>query len=318
MNVSIKLSNGLGDKFLDLIGFCIICKYLNYNPHIIFSNDAVFPWGTNHYDIRLFDFNDLTGFNGLNEIKFIDSHCNFYINAPNPSMSLSPYKVYSFIKQFIPVSFEIISNDFINSKIKPSHAILSNIPKDIDSAYGIHLRKSDKLHVNENTCNFSHENSLNEFGIIIHHLLEDVTNIIINESNVKFLIVSEDNVWKKEISDIIIDISNKYNKNIKLLEINYENENKYSNYNSVLDMFCLSKCKEILQGVKYSTFSILAALIGNNKLRNYALYTDSYDFCLIHAWSSVVHINNNKNYNLIKHAQIVDRARNIETNITND
>jgi hypothetical protein len=80
-------------------------------------------------------------------------------------------------------------------------------------------------------------------------------------------------------------------------------------------MFCLSKCKEILQGVKYSTFSILASLLGNNKLRNYSKYTNSYDVCLIHTWSSVIEINNNKNFDIEFHKKISNGVINIETNI---
>lgn len=59
---------------------------------------------------------------------------------------------------------------------------------------------------------------------------------------------------EKEIHDNIINISKNNNKIIKIIELDYNNENNYSNYIGVLDMFCLSKCKEILQGVKYSTF----------------------------------------------------------------
>lgn len=79
-------------------------------------------------------------------------------------------------------------------------------------------------------------------------------------------------------------------------------------------MFCLSKCKEILQGVKYSTFSILASLLGNNKLRNYSKYTDSFDICLIHTWSSV-EINNNKNFDINFHKNIAMSVYNLITDI---
>jgi len=34
---NILLNNGLGDQFLDLIGFYVICKYLNYKPIITFT-----------------------------------------------------------------------------------------------------------------------------------------------------------------------------------------------------------------------------------------------------------------------------------------
>lgn len=311
-NVNITLNNGLGDKLLDLIGFFILCKYLNYKPNITFNNNDIFAWGNNNYDIRLFNFNDII-------ILKDDDKTDYYVTSPVQSASLCPYKVYKFIKQFInEVSFEQISNDFvIYSKkiIAPSEIILSQIPNDIEKAYGIHLRKSDKLH--DNGRENRYENSMSEFKIITSKLLEDVKNIIINENEVKFLIVSEDINWKKEITNIIIDISNKNNKQIKILDIDYDNKNNYNNNNSVLDMFCLSKCKEILQGVKYSTFSILASLLGNNKLRNYSNYTDSYDICFIHNWSSVLEINNKpKNFIIEFHEKNTDNVTNINTNIT--
>lgn len=306
-NVSIILKNGLGDKLLDLIGFFVLCKYLNYKPNVTFFNNANYAWGSANYDIRLFNFNEIT---------ISNDNCKFYVKSYNPSVSLCPYKVYEFIKQFInEITFEQISNDFVKySKkiINPSENILSKIPNDIERAYGIHLRKSDKV---SNSCDIRHENSINEFYLITNKLLEDVNKIIINEEEPIFLIVSEDNNWKKEIHDIIIDISNKNNKLIKILHIDYDNKNNYCNYNSVLDMFCLSKCKEILQGVKYSTFSIVASLLGNNKIRNYAKYSSSYDVCLIHAWSSVIEINNNKNFDIKLHKKVTNTVKNIETNI---
>ena len=215
--VNITLSNGLGDKLLDLIGFFIICKYLNYKPNITFCNNGKFAWGNNNYDIRLFNFNEIT---------ISDDTCDFYVQSPNPSSSLCPYKVYNFIKNFFPeISFEQISNDFVvysKKIIKPSEIILSKIPNDIENAYGIHLRKSDKVN---NRGNLMHENSINEFEIIKNKLLDDVRNIIINNNKAKFLIVSEDNNWKIEITNRIMDISKKNNKNITIVDIDYTNEN---------------------------------------------------------------------------------------------
>ena len=175
------------------------------------------------------------------------------------------------------------------------------------------MRKSDKVN---NMGDMRHENSVIEFEIIINKLLDDVKNIIISEEEPTFLIVSEDNNWKLEIQNIITNISKNNNKQIKIIDINYDNNDNYSNYNSVLDMFCLSKCKEILQGVKYSTFSILASLLGNNKIRNYSKYTNSYDICHIHSWSSVLEINNNnKNFDIEHHKKNTNGEQNIETNI---
>ena len=153
------------------------------------------------------------------------------------------------------------------------------------------------------------------YTYIMEKLLEDVKNIIEKDTEPKFVVVSEDSNWKLEIINRINNISIETNKKIKIIDINYSNDSNYSNYNSVLDMFCLSKCKEILQGVKYSSFSILASLLGNKKIRNYANYTNSYDICLIHIWSSVLEINNRKNYDIEHHKNISNRSENIKTNI---
>jgi len=310
-NANIVLYNGLGDQFLDLIGFYTICKYLNYRPNITFpiinSNNS-FAWGdNNYYEEKLFTFND---------IIISNNNCNFYIKSPNTSSSLCPYKVYNFLKRFLPeLSFEQISNDFVlyaKNIIKPSEIILSKIPSDIEKAYGIHLRKSDKV---SNNGDVRHISSQCEFYIITNKLLDDVKNIIINEKEPIFLIVSEDNNWKNEITNIIQDITTKNNKHIKILNIDYTNNCNYNNYNSVLDMFCLSKCKEILQGVKYSTFSILASILGNGKLRNYSNFTNSYNVCLIHSWSSVIEINKKKNLNIENHKKNSNTISNLMTNI---
>jgi hypothetical protein len=304
-NASIVLYSGLGDKLLDLIGFFILCKYLNYKPNVTFDGNLYKPWGNNNYDMRLFNFNEITITN--------EKH-NFYVISHNCSGSISPYKLYEFIKHFFnEITFEQISNDFVEySKkiIQPSEIILQKIPNNIEKAYGIHLRKTDKVN---DYGDIRHENLTNEFIIITDKLLEDVKNIIMDEEEPIFFIASEDNDWKLEIINRINNISN--NKQIKILNVDYDNKDNYYNYNSVLDMFCLSKCKEILQGVKYSTFSTVASLLGNNKLRNYSKYTNTYDVCLVHSWNSAVEVNNNKNFDIEFHKQIANTIVNLETNI---
>ena len=264
-NARIGLVNGLGDKLLDLVGFSILCKYLNYKPHVQFLNNGKQPWGTPAYDIQLFDFSDDVVV--LRSTSAESESTAYYVNSYNPSSSLCPYKVYRFISQFIPdITFEQISNDFVTySKkiITPSQAIISNLPTDIDKAYGIHLRKSDKV---SDRCDIRHENLRSEFNIIVNKLLEDVQHIILTDPEPIFLIVSEDAEWKQEVGKVVVAMSEKSNKPIKILDIDYSNKNNYFNYSSVIDMFCLSKCKEILQGVKYSSFSIVASLLGNNKI----------------------------------------------------
>jgi hypothetical protein len=303
-SAKITLRNGLGDKFLDLIGVYVLCKYLHIEPVVLFNNNSNFAWGSNNYDMRLFQFEDLV---------FTDKQCKYYIYSHSPSSSLCPYKVYDFLKDHIPdVSFEQISHDFSHygkTIIKPSDIILSDIPEDIENTYGIHLRKTDKV---VSRAYLTHESTLSEFDILINNLLNDITNIIQKERQAKFLLVSEDETWKQEFKEKINTIANNHQVEIKIIEIDYK-PNDYANYKSVLDMFCLSKCKEILQGVKYSTFSMLAALLGNVKLRNYTPL-EITDF-LTHQWSSVIEINNQKNFDIELHKKIATLSNNLETNI---
>jgi len=306
-NASIRLVNGLGDKLLDMIGFVVLCKHLNYNPNIIFCDSGVYVWGMPIYDIRLFNFNEIT---------IADEDCYFNIHHHSPSCSFCPYKVYEFVKEiFEEITFESINNDFVEySKkiIQPSEIILSKIPNNIEKAYGIHLRKSDKC--NDCGC-LAYENTVNEFEIITKKLLEDVECIIISEEEPTFLIVSEDNNWKLEITNIIKDMSINTNKQIKIIDVAYDDKSEYIQHDAVLDMFCLSKCKEILQGVKYSTFSILASLLGNNNLRNYSNYVDTYEINLLHGWSSVIKINNNKYLDIEYHKNATKHFGILTTNI---
>jgi hypothetical protein len=61
---------------------------------------------------------------------------------------------------------------------------------------------------------------------------------------------------------------------------------------------------------------MLSSLLGNNKIRNYSKYTDSYGVCLIHSWYSVIEINNNnKNFDIELHKKITNGVITIETNI---
>jgi len=274
---------------LDLIGFYIICKYLNYEPCVRFNNKSIrhFAWGTDNYDMRLFDFK---------HINFIKNSCDFYIESPNPSVSLCPYKVYEFLKTIRPdIDFLEISNNYIKYAkeiINPSIEIINNIPINAEKAYGIHLRKTDKIRPSSN----GHENTITEFDIILSKLLDNIVLIIDNEEEPVFLIVSEDKAWKEEITNKIKSIGLSKSKHVEFLTIDYTTQNNYDNFSSILDMFALAKCKEIIQGVKYSSFSILASIIGNGKIRNFAkfLNPESEFNSIIYNWNSVIEINDKK------------------------
>ena len=290
-------SNGLGDKLLDVIGAHVLCEYLGYEPKIQFNKSHIehFDWGTNQYDLRLFE--NIPAF-------FTTSEPQYTINAPNASSSLCPYKTYKYLfDQGIPVSFPEINQKYrelAKILIRPAKPIEDHLPQVLENAYGIHLRKSDKI--KSDGCDIRHENKIDEFGIIIENLLNDVRKIIeiecvekecveIHDAVPAFLIVSEDKAWKKTIAELIEEYAESIGKSIQVVVLDYSNPNGYTNFESILDMFALSRCKSILQGVKYSSYSILAALIGQGKLVNYSHLLESNAECLIYSWNSAVEIN---------------------------
>lgn len=126
--------------------------------------------------------------------------------------------------------------------------------------------------------------------------------------------VSENNKWRQEFIYNMLGIAEKYKKEIKIVEPNYITDGTYEGIESVVDMFSLSKCKKIYQGVKYSTFSILASLLGNGELINYAKQCESYETCLIHSWGSVCKINGKKDYNEEIQKKVCEYISDIHTN----
>ena len=300
------LFSRLGDRLMSTLGFYVLSKYLNFKANISTFNTIVKPDFNDKYDINLFNFS-----NDLNFDNDFDFNLIFRYREPP---GFSPIKIYNFLKKNgLNISFEQLSNDYIRYAkeiFKPSSVILNNIPKGLEDVYGIHLRKSDRINDSDD---YRHTTLNKEFLLIIENMLNDVKGIIDTESNPKFLIVSEDNEWKKEISNIILEYANKNNKRIELVNINYEIGIYYFNYEAVLDFFCLSRCKEILMGIKYSSFSIMAAIIGNNKLRNYFNYDkENYDNCLIHCFSSIIEINNNKNFDVDFHTRITNHIEDFQ------
>lgn len=298
------LFSRLGDRLISILGFYVLSKYLNFKTNIATFITNVKPNFDDKYDINLFNFS--------NDLIF-DNNFDLIFRYQEPP-SFSPIKVFNFLKKNgINISFEQLSNDYVKYAkqiFKPSPVILNNIPQGLEDVYGIHLRKSDRINDSDD---YRHTTLNKEFPLIIENMLNDVKRIIDTESNPKFLIVSEDNEWKLEISNIILEYANKNNKQIELVNINYEIGIYYFNYEAVLDFFCLSRCKEILMGVKYSSFSIMAAIIGNNKLRNYFNYDkENYDNCLIHCFSSMIEINNNKNFDVDYHTRITNHIQDFQ------
>ena len=293
---------GIGDRLCDIICSYIISKYLGYKLNVLFNPviGIKHDWGINNiFDIRLFDFDTdiITIINNQNDYK---NDCKYYIKTGNASSSSSPYNIYKFIKNFDKdITFEeIIDNycKYAKEIIKPSKIIQDNIPENLNNTYALHLRKTDK--VNNKVHDMRHLSTIEEFKIMSSALFNDACNIILTEDNPSFLITSDENNWKEYFKNELLNFAKNNNKTIDFINVNYDYSNTYDNYNAILDLFCLSKCKKIFQDVKYSTFSIIASIIGNNQIINYSHLSEVHKYCLIHLYNPVISINNSKTYNI--------------------
>jgi hypothetical protein len=296
---------GIGDRLCDIIGSYIISKYLGLKLNVLFNPviGIKHAWGNTHiFDIRLFDFNNenIKFFNNQNDYK---NDYKYYIKIGNASSSSSPYNIYKFIKNFKKdISFEEIINiycSYAREIIKPSKIIENNIPDNLNNSYGIHLRKTDKVNnKNNNNVDKRHLSNVEEFKIMSNALFNDICKIILTEDNPSFLLTSDENGWKEYFKNELLTFAKNNNKTISFIDVNYDTYDTYDNYNAILDLFCLSKCKKIFQGVKNSTYSNSAAIIGNNELINYSKLLVCYPNCLIQLYYPIIKNNNEIKYNI--------------------
>lgn len=273
-------TSGMGDKLFDLIGFIVLCKYINRQPIVEWCEKyEVQPWGIAQFDKRLFDF-------GINLVQDIPDDYERVIST-NTCVSISIPKLYEFLKTRYNIVLEYpdLINTFTTTfkkHIVPSNITLKYIPHGIEKCIGVHLRKSDKIREDADT---RHEMKLSEYEELMKHLRSYVTKLIkdCKEKEISFFVCSEDYAHKRDFQAFIKTTCDKYNIVCSFVEPSIPTavHGEYINIAAVVDMFSLSKCKCILQGIKYSTFSMIASIIGNVSLHNFAVHDNR---SLIHIW----------------------------------
>jgi len=299
-------SSGMGDKLLETVGAIVFCHFSDMRLNIVLNeNVQLWPHGKNHYSVSLFDFSRLTPnpvahvVDQLHELESIRKR----IISHASGISLAPFFVHrALIKSRSKLTFKEVSLMYSTfaKNILPSEEISQYLPSELQSAYGIHLRRTDKI-VEEEKSSF-HENTIDEFNYIIELMLEDVENIIITESTPFFYLCSEDLDWKLEIKSKIDSISKKHGNVAMFVETPSIQPQHFNvlGFLPVLDLFALSKCKKIFQGCKHSGFSILASMIGEKPLVNYAHHLSACqkNICNVDVWKSTALINSRYDYEI--------------------
>jgi hypothetical protein len=325
MKLILFCNNGIGDKLLDIIGLSVYSLIQNKECEFIL-NDFIKDYNfgmKNYYDIKYFNFNNIVVKNTYiheknNEILLVSSKFNknsikynnialenkpddyiipdIILNNKNieyyyHSISYSPVNIQKKLNNF---SLEYISEIYskFSENIKPSDYIESLIPTGLNNSYGVHLRRTDKIksniEYNIKKSAYSHiwSNSIDEYNYIIDKTKEYILSIIKKNNNESFFVCSEDEEYKLYFQNWIIENSG------SIITINNkELLNKNDETLPILELFCLSRCKEIIQGVKYSSYSITAALIGKyKKITNFLDIDENFT----NIFKSVLNINNSK------------------------
>lgn len=158
----------------------------------------------------------------------------------------------------------------------PCREIDEAIPSDIESRVGIHIRMTDKLVNLENGW----EMSATAWQSIEKWALRCIDRCIARSE--PMFICADDHIYKDQLLKRIRAKGG----NAIVVEAHNSSENQHG-FDAALDLFCLSRCKRIIQFTKYSTFSLAASIIGGIPLTNLMLGNDADDNH-IHFWEGVV------------------------------
>jgi hypothetical protein len=261
---------GIADRLFGIVGAAVLCKYLNYK--LVTRIDICGGRTDRCYDKSLINFRGIISIGESGEQKI----------ATNGSpQNMAPYRLYLFLKERIPgITFEEICREYeriYREDIYAPEIITKNYPDGIEDAYGIHLRKGDKLR-GESGKSFT---SADDLEVIINNLINDVKDL----NNPKIFIVSDTPEWRDEIIKRIGDCTILEPKGTEDIE----------GYSAVFDMFCLSKCKKIFAGSNYSGFFINAALLESKPLVDYSGVINNNHLTCTRLYDCVL---NSRNYSL--------------------
>jgi hypothetical protein len=300
-HVAIKCHNGLGDRLLDILGASVLCQHLGCGVmELEWDMDhRNFLWGKALYDINLIDLGGLnfTRVNGLSN----------FVNT-NPSDTLAPYKVYSFIKsKGVSVTFDNVVQQYINlaSTIRPTEIISPYLSPDLPKCVAIHLRKTDKVVSATDDISISQEG----FDALMTKCFEWIRNYIANTPQPYFYVCSEDKDHKDDVITKIRGIGSELNKEVRILttsedDIPKDVREKYVGAFEIFEFFCLTQCAAILQATKYSTFSTTAAIISQKPLYNMSEYTRDW---LLLAWKPCLRLittDDNHQYHVVNTTEL--------------
>jgi hypothetical protein len=104
-----------------------------------------------------------------------------------------------------------------------------------------------------------------------------------------FFVCSDDYSFKLEFETWLKSI--RYDVRIIEMPTGQQFDHDYHGASAVLDLFALSMCKCVVQGIAYSSFSVFAAIKGKVPLYNFTFEPD--ETWLIHLYKSLLYLMHN-------------------------
>ncbi|MEM1110653.1 MAG: hypothetical protein AAGI11_01980 [Pseudomonadota bacterium] len=279
----LQCATGLGDRLLDSWAAISLMRLAMGNTPIKLNweDGRQFPGFKAVYDTSLFSLQDvefvdappagalslprgfsMTEKNEKSWHKLEDKNAQFILQtgakfAQNPPPTLHAQRNWYGLNEMISETQFV--NAFIDAATatKPSPLVETALPTDIEGRFGIHIRLQDKL------TDYPPPWEMDEiqFRHIETRLIKHATQLI--EDGKKLFVCSDDSEYMAEFIALLQDSGGDVitsSPDATLVE-------KVGGH-AVLDYFALSRCKAVIQGTRFSTFSLAASLMGRRTLVN--------------------------------------------------
>jgi hypothetical protein len=266
--------SGIGDRICDIILIFTYAKYINCDYLYVawrncVNDDSIYnKMRKEKTPFREKDIKHVLDYILFpDDIKFIDEEMldnlkmNNYVFDEYIGVK---YSVFDFIDKYLPHESDNNKNNFINSYYKNfEQLIFKNIPNYVIDTFKnkniitIHLRRGDKV--------------INNHGIV--NDVDDVELVNLNNITQKFI----DNCIEQGNNNICF-VSDEITVKNQYIEI-YKNKANIINIigddvsQTYYDLYCMSVSKNIFLSQRFSTFSLLSAMIG--KVELYFVYENS-------------------------------------------
>lgn len=275
-DVSTDMSEGLGDRLLDMVGLYAFSKVTNTTFNITWHQDNP----SRSYGIQLLDFSNFDMFR-FNNIK-LNNHFN-----KTTGFGTSPYFMMKFLrKNNVTIDPHILVKYYLEcAKLIDFHPLIKkSLPDRMKESVAIHLRRTDKIN---NSGDMVHETSTNEYERINDRLQQYIDKLVSDKHDTCFYVISDDDDYK----NTFISNLTKRHPTISVITTSKtdlpDDVKHIDGAFSVFEFYCLSQCRMILQCIKMSTFSTCAALISQVPLVSFMDYTREWSLL---AWKPCIYL----------------------------